>query len=116
MFAASTLIDSMSNVREWTTAGTVTAFQAGALGPFWGGIYDPATDPSDMSSCQKTYKNQLKHALNVIGPGELVVGRGDSRISHVYYVSSQVRDGSESVAVHERFVRVPWERSYTSSD
>jgi hypothetical protein len=75
------------------------------------------TDPSDMSSRQKMYENHLKHALSVIGVGELVAGRAGSRLSHVQSGSCQDGDGTAKAPLFTSDLHdYPGTRSNTSDE
>ena len=91
---------------DFLTAANNYGAAARVLGTLPGGIYDPATDPNDMSSRQKMYENHLKHALSVIGIGDLVAGRAGSRLSHVYSGSSQGSDGTAKAPMFTRNLHV----------
>jgi len=102
---------------DFLTAANNYGAAARVLGTLPGGIYDPATDLSDMSSRQKMYENHLKHALSVIGIGELVAGRAGSRLSHVHSGSSQDDGGVEKAPLFTRNLHdYPGSRSNTSDE
>ena len=85
--------------------------------PFPAAFMTQPTDPNDMSSCQKMYENHLKHALSVIGIGDLVAGRAGSRLSHVYSGSSQGSDGTAKAPMFTRILHVyPGARSNASDE